>query len=325
VGRNIDIKKVPLGNTGLNVSKLCWGTLSFSPYHSKISPEDAGVLLKKGFELGINFWDGAELYESYRHIRAGLEALNYNDNLVISSRSYSSSYKEMLHSIDKCRKELNKACIEIFGLHEVQTGELDNGVFRPEALRALSYAKEAGIIKAVSLTTHSAKVALKVAEIQEIDIIMPLINYKGIGIKDGSLADMEKAIKKAKKNGKGVFAMKVLAGGLFAEKIENALNYVLSNPNIDSTAIGMSCLDELYFNHKVFTQGISEKSAKHKFKSKRVSIEPWCSACGKCVIICPQNALFIEHGLANINHDKCILCGYCISACKDFNIKFVNQ
>lgn len=58
-------------------------------------------------------------------------------------------------------------------------------------------------------------------------------------------------------------------------------------------------------------------------KKKRLLIEDWCSACGKCVDACPNNALYINQNRADVNLDKCLLCGYCSQYCRDFCIKIV--
>ena len=42
------------------------------------------------------------------------------------------------------------------------------------------------------------------ADMDEIQVIHPLINFKGIGIKDGNLHEMEEAIKKAYKKAKDI-------------------------------------------------------------------------------------------------------------------------
>ena len=48
----------------------------------------------------------------------------------------------------------------------------------------------------------------KAAEVEEIDVIFPIINRLGIGIIGGTKEDMLHAIKKAEKARKGLFAMK---------------------------------------------------------------------------------------------------------------------
>ncbi|MCA9969720.1 MAG: aldo/keto reductase [Anaerolineales bacterium] len=50
---------VQLGRTGLQVSRLCLGTMNFGPHTSE---EDSFAIMDKGLELGINFFDTANVY-----------------------------------------------------------------------------------------------------------------------------------------------------------------------------------------------------------------------------------------------------------------------
>ena len=48
-----------LGRTGLKVSRLCLGTMNFGP---KTTEEDSFAIMDKALELGINFFDTADVY-----------------------------------------------------------------------------------------------------------------------------------------------------------------------------------------------------------------------------------------------------------------------
>lgn len=48
-----------LGRTGLKVSRLCLGTMNFGP---QTSEEDSYAIMDKALDLGINFWDTADVY-----------------------------------------------------------------------------------------------------------------------------------------------------------------------------------------------------------------------------------------------------------------------
>lgn len=48
-----------LGRTGLKVSRLCLGTMNFGPHTSE---EDAFSIMDRGLDLGINFFDTANVY-----------------------------------------------------------------------------------------------------------------------------------------------------------------------------------------------------------------------------------------------------------------------
>src|SRR5690606_636036 len=48
-----------LGRTGLKVSRLCLGTMNFGPHTTE---EDAHAIMDRAHELGINFFDTANVY-----------------------------------------------------------------------------------------------------------------------------------------------------------------------------------------------------------------------------------------------------------------------
>src|SRR5580704_12079461 len=48
-----------LGRTGLKVSRLCLGTMNFGP---ETSEADSHAIMTKALDLGINFWDTADVY-----------------------------------------------------------------------------------------------------------------------------------------------------------------------------------------------------------------------------------------------------------------------
>ena len=56
---------VRLGNTGLKVSRLCLGCMSFGSGFDWMLPEAPSfALVRKALDLGINFFDTANAYSS---------------------------------------------------------------------------------------------------------------------------------------------------------------------------------------------------------------------------------------------------------------------
>ena len=53
------MKFTSLGRTGLKVSRLCLGTMNFGP---QTSEEDSFAIMDKSLDLGINFFDTANVY-----------------------------------------------------------------------------------------------------------------------------------------------------------------------------------------------------------------------------------------------------------------------
>ena len=62
-GRFMDY--VRLGSTGLKVSRLCLGCMTYGVLRGRPSPsldEEGAVLIKRALQLGINFFDTANAY-----------------------------------------------------------------------------------------------------------------------------------------------------------------------------------------------------------------------------------------------------------------------
>src|SRR5512136_2521613 len=57
--REENMQYTHLGRTGLQVSRLCLGTMNFGPFASEA---DAFAIMDKALELGLNFFDTANVY-----------------------------------------------------------------------------------------------------------------------------------------------------------------------------------------------------------------------------------------------------------------------
>ncbi|NLJ40321.1 MAG: aldo/keto reductase, partial [Clostridiales bacterium] len=109
-----------LGNTGIRVSKLCFGSLTVSPLQKNLSVDDGKDLILAAAKLGVNFIDTADLYDNYPIIK---KALKEYPNLVISSKSYAYDNKTAKATLNRALKGIDRDYIDIFLLHE-QEGPL---------------------------------------------------------------------------------------------------------------------------------------------------------------------------------------------------------
>ena len=69
---------VSLGNTGLTVSRLCFGGLIIGPLQANLPAGQGADVIVEALRLGVNFIDTAELYETYPHIREAIKRLKEN-------------------------------------------------------------------------------------------------------------------------------------------------------------------------------------------------------------------------------------------------------
>lgn len=310
---------IKLGNTDIEVSRLCFGALVIGPLQINLSVKEGASVILKGFEKGINFIDTAELYGTYPHIREAVKT--WRKRPIISTKSYAYSWEGAKMSLEKARKELDMDVIDIFLLHEQESRHTLRG--HREALDYYISQKEKGVIRAVGVSTHNVEVVEACSEMPEIDVIHPLINLRGIGIGDGTVEEMLAAIKKASNAGKGIYSMKPLGGGNLLNIFHQCLDFILNIPYIHSIAVGMQTEDEVLMNVRIFEGKKVPKEIEErvKHKSKNLHIDFWCVGCGECVRRCGQEALMIKDEKAVVDKDKCILCGYCASACPQFAIK----
>lgn len=308
-----------MGNTDLEVSKLCFGGLIMGPLQANLPPENGAEILLKAFELGVNFIDTAELYGTYPHIRKALKKTN--KNIVIASKSYAYSAEGAKESLEKARKELDIDVIDIFLLHEQESRLTLKG--HQEALEYYISMKEKGIIRAVGASTHNVEVVDACAEMPEVDVIHPIINKTGIGIGDGTIDDMLRAVKKAYSAGKGIYGMKPLGGGNLIKSYRESMDFVLNIPYMHSIALGMQSIEEVIMNVCIFENKEVPQEVRSRLETRKrqLHIDWWCEGCGKCVERCKQEALSLVDGKAIVNEEKCVLCSYCASVCPVFAIK----
>ncbi|HEX7714200.1 MAG TPA: aldo/keto reductase [Bacillota bacterium] len=310
----------PLGYTGIMVSRLCFGTLALSPIQKECPSEQAAELFLRAYDLGVNFFDTAELYQNYEPLAIALQS---RPQMVISSRSYAVTFAEMRRSIDLARTALNRDWIDIFGIHEIESEATLRG--HRGALDYLCQAKAQGIIRAVAISTHTVAGVRAGATEPAVDVIHPLINREGIGIRDGSVAEMIAALQTAKEFGKGIYAMKVLAGGHLNGDAPAAIRFITGLDLADSMAIGMQSLAEVRLNLELISGTTPDKALLAEVgRTKRfLRIADWCHGCGRCVSRCGFGALSLVNGRVAVDQARCMHCGYCARVCPDFCLKIM--
>ena len=124
-----------LGNTGLDVSRLCLACMSFGNPERWIHPwvlneENSRPIIKKALELGINFFDTANVYSmgsSEEIIGKALKEYANRDEIVLATKVHGRmhegpnggglSRKAILSEMDKSLKRLGTDYVDLYIIH----------------------------------------------------------------------------------------------------------------------------------------------------------------------------------------------------------------
>lgn len=309
-----------LGSTGIMVSRMCFGTLTLAPMQKNKSLSESREIFSLAMDLGVNFFDTADLYDNYHQIK---QVVELKPDAVICTKSYDYTGSGVRKSLEKCLRSIDRDYVDLYLLHEQESRKTFEGHW--EAIEELLKQKDAGKVRAIGISTHRVEGVADSCDYPELEVVFPLINYTGIGIEDGTRADMEAALVKAKASGKGLFGMKPFGGGNLLQDFDQCFDYILSLDALDAIAFGMQSADEVRYNilrmnGEPIPPGLKESVRQ---APKRLLISDWCEGCGACVAKCGQKALHIENGMAKVEHSKCLTCGYCAAVCPMFCIKVI--
>ncbi len=136
-----------LGNTGVKVSSLCFGTMSFG---READEATAAAMFARCREAGINFFDCANGYSNGRAEEIlGKLIAGCRDELVITSKVYATtgpdplaqgaSRRTIMAEVEKSLKRLGTDRLDVYFIHH-----FDTATPLPETLRALDDLVRAG-------------------------------------------------------------------------------------------------------------------------------------------------------------------------------------
>ncbi len=309
-----------LGQSGIKVSRMCFGSLTIGPLQKNKSLAESREIIAKALEEGVNFFDTADLYNNYDHLA---QAISLKKDLIISTKSYDYTKEGLETSVNRALRELGRDYLDIYMLHEQESEKTIEGHW--QAIERLIRYKEQGVIRAIGISTHRIEGVRGAIKYPEIEVIHPLINLTGIGIEDGTRKEMEEAIELAKIAGKGIYGMKPLGGGNLLSQKQACFDYILGLESLDAIAIGLQSIDEVIYNVKKFNGQTIEKDLEDRVKAskKTLIISEWCTGCGECAKHCRQGAISIIDKKAVIDYQKCVLCCYCSHYCQEFCIKVI--
>ena len=170
---------VPLGSTGVRVSPLCLGMMTYGSKSWRewvLEEEEARPLVQRAVEAGINFFDTADMYSlgASEELTGKLlrEFQPRRDNLVLATKVFQPmseapndrglSRKHILRSIDNSLKRLGVDYVDLYQIHR-----FDKNTPIEETCEALDAVVRAGKVLYLGASSMYAWQFLKMLDFQK--------------------------------------------------------------------------------------------------------------------------------------------------------------
>jgi aryl-alcohol dehydrogenase-like predicted oxidoreductase len=171
---------VRFGNTGMKVSRLCLGTMTYGKpterWQWALNEEQSRPFIQKALELGINFFDTADIYSfgtSEEVLGTALRDFAKRDDVVIATKIFNQmspapndgglSRKHIMSSIDASLRRLKTDYVDIYQIHRWDYNTPIEETM--EALHDIVKAGKARYIGASSMYSWQFAKALYIAEL----------------------------------------------------------------------------------------------------------------------------------------------------------------
>jgi predicted aldo/keto reductase-like oxidoreductase len=343
------LQKRRFGRTSLQVSIVGFG----GTWISEISMDEAKKVVRRAFELGINYFDTAKLDgDSEEKIGAALE--DVRDECIIATKTGSRTSGESLADIKSSLQRLKTDRLDLIQLHGIDDVEtLRKAMASDGSLETCKEARSKGLVDFIGISSHKPRVLVKAIETNEFDTILVPLNIV-------TRQALEELIPLAKDSDIGVAVMKPLSAktskiitclytpslSLLSDEpelkcllgqdkismVRNALGFILTQ-DVSTTIPGLRSVEEVEAAAAVGVEykGLTKDEENH-FRAELG--RSYCRDCGLC-LPCPQNldmaailrfhTLSDVYGLKNwakklyegleVKVDNCTKCGECEPRC----------
>ncbi|OPX83869.1 MAG: General stress protein 69 [Pelotomaculum sp. PtaB.Bin104] len=224
-----------LGRTKIKVSIVGFGGIPIQ----RISVEEAGLIVNRALDLGINFFDTARGYTD-SEAKLGAALKTRRKEAVIATKSMARTREAMTADIQRSLAALRTNYIDIYQLHNVKDqATLEQILGEDGALAALKEAKQDGLIGHIGVTGHIKNFLLEAIKIEEVETVQfPFNAAETTGVNELLLGAVQADT--------GIIIMKPLAGGSL-KNADIALRYILDNP-VSAVIPGMDSLQQVEEN-----------------------------------------------------------------------------
>lgn len=246
---------VPLGKTGLKVSRIGIGTGMRGGMResnqTRMGREKFETLLKTAYERGIRMFDMADMYGTHQYVARALKSYP-RDSYVMTTKIWvrpgalpEKDRPDANIVVDRFRKELDTDYVDLVLIHCMTSNTWTDDQKRQ--MDILADLKSKGIIRAHGVSIHSLPALKIAAEHPWVDSVHTRINAYGDSMDDKPQV-VAPVLQKMHANGKGVVGMKLIGEGRYREddeKRNESVKYVLGLGCVDTMVVGFEKIEEI--------------------------------------------------------------------------------
>ena len=314
------MEKIILGRTGISSNKNGFGALPIQ----RVSASYAGMLMRKAYDAGINFFDTARSYSDSEE-KIGLSMSDIRDKIIIATKTPAQTSKDFWIDLETSLRLLKTDYIDILQFHNPafcpRPGE-ENGLYD-----AMLKAKEQGKIRFIGITNHRMDVAEEAVKSGLYDTLQFPFCYLA------TQRDIDLVELCAEKN-VGFIGMKALSGGILDDSAA-AYAWLARYKNV-LPIWGIQKESELDdFIHYIDNPPVLNAELSARIEKDKAELSGnFCRACGYCMPCpvgiqinmaarmsplirrSPAESWLNENGQNMMMKIKdCIECGQCKSKC----------
>ena len=248
-------EKVPLGKTGLKVSRIGFGTGmrggGRQSDQTRLGREAFEGMLKAAYERGVRLFDMADMYGTHTYVAGALKGRPRDEYVLVTKIwGHRGGLPEQERAganvlLDRFRKELNTDYVDLVLLHCMMSGRWPEEENRQMDLLADLKAK--GVIRAHGVSCHSMDALQRAAESPWCDSVHARINPYG-AVMDGPPEKVVPVLREMHAAGKGVVGMKLVGEGRFRasdEQKTGSIRFVMGLGCVDAMVVGFTGLEQV--------------------------------------------------------------------------------
>ena len=187
-----------LGNSGLKVSEICFGAMTFGgkgywKVIGELEQKDANELVKLSLDSGVNFFDTADVYsEGLSEEMLGKALGNYRKEIILATKVRGRTGKgpndvglSRHHIIENCNASLKRLGTDYIDLYQLHS--FDPFTPQEETLRALDDLVRAGKVRYIGASNHTGwqlMKALAISDKQNLEKFITLQAYYSLVARD---------------------------------------------------------------------------------------------------------------------------------------------